>query len=200
MTCRSILYANPAGLASPDQSTPKELKNPIHLKTRDLIFNKESGNASTDARVEFRTPQATGWAVGVKYAGKSNTLTLSSQIHVVLNGPNAAVIEADHGIITNDPREIVLDRPHLSARRRERCRPIARCFISATRIRSRRVVATGNVTTETRMQAQAAASRGREQSCRQRRRRAERLRKCAAAPTTPSSCSQGRKTCFAPQR
>ena len=30
----------------------------------------------TAARVEFRTPQATGWAVGVKYAGKTNTLTL----------------------------------------------------------------------------------------------------------------------------
>src|SRR5579863_4635548 len=39
------LVANPAGLASPDQSTPKELKNPIHLKTRDLVFNKNSGNA-----------------------------------------------------------------------------------------------------------------------------------------------------------
>src|ERR1035437_5958990 len=108
------LVANPAGLASPDQSTPKELKNPIHLKTRDLVFNKESGNAMTAARVEFRTSQATGWAVGVKYAGKSNTLTLSSQIHVVLNGPNVVVIVADHGIITNDPREIVLDHPHLS--------------------------------------------------------------------------------------
>ena len=78
------LVANPAGLASPDQSTPKELKNPIHLKTRDLVFNKETGNAWTKARVEFRTPQATGSAVGVNYAGKGNTLTLESQIHVVL--------------------------------------------------------------------------------------------------------------------
>src|SRR6202050_2204602 len=97
------LVANPAGLASPDQTTPKELKNPIHLKTRDLVFNKNTGNAATDARVEFRTPQATGWAVGVTYAGKSNILTLSSQIHVFISGPNAAVIDADHGILTNDP-------------------------------------------------------------------------------------------------
>src|ERR1700757_2236272 len=73
------LVANPAGLASPDQATPKELKNPIHLRTRNLVFNKNTGNAATAARVEFRTPQATGWAVGVTYAGKSNTLTLSSQ-------------------------------------------------------------------------------------------------------------------------
>ena len=107
------LVANPGGLSSPDQSTPKELKNPIHLKTRDLVFNKDTGDATTDARVEFRTPQATGWAVGVTYAGKSNLLTLSSQIHVSLTGPRAAIIEADHGIITNDPRRIVLDHPRL---------------------------------------------------------------------------------------
>src|SRR5258707_1934686 len=38
------LEANPTGLAGPDQGTPKQLKNPIHLKTRDLIFNQERGD------------------------------------------------------------------------------------------------------------------------------------------------------------
>jgi len=108
------LVANPAGLLSPDQATPKELKNPIHLKTRDLVFNRDTGNASTDARVEFSTPQASGSAVGVKYAGKSNTLTLSSQIHIVLSGPEAAVLDAERGTITNDPKQIVLEHPKLS--------------------------------------------------------------------------------------
>ena len=107
------LVANPAGLASPDQSTPKELKNPIHLKTRDLVFNRETGNATTNAEVEFRTPQATGSALGVQYAGKSNQLILSAKIHVVLSAPNAAVIDAQHGVITNEPREILLEHPHL---------------------------------------------------------------------------------------
>src|SRR5215469_3754434 len=96
------LVANPAGLASPDQATPKELKNPIHLKTRDLIFNKNTGNAWTDARVEFRTPQASGWAVGVKYSGKDKTLTLMSEIHVELSGPEPSVVEATRGVITTD--------------------------------------------------------------------------------------------------
>jgi lipopolysaccharide export system protein LptA len=145
------LVANPAGLASPDQSTPKELKNPIHLKTRDLVFNKESGNATTEARVEFRTPQATGWAVGVKYAGKSNMLTLTSQIHVVLNGANAAVIEADHGIITNDPREIVLDHPHLT-REGGTLQSDKAVFYLGHENQVERVLATGNVTTVTRTQ------------------------------------------------
>jgi len=140
------LVANPAGLASPDQSIPKELKNPIHLKTRDLVFNKENGNATTEARVEFRTPQATGWAVGVKYAGKSNALTLSSQVHVVLSGVNSAVIEADHGIITNDPREIVLERPHLS-RDGGTLQADTAVFYLGHENQVQRVLATGNVTT-----------------------------------------------------
>jgi lipopolysaccharide export system protein LptA len=143
------LVANPSGLTSPDQSTPKDLQNPIHLKTRDLVFNKDSGNAMTDARVEFQTPQATGWAVGVKYAGKSNTLTLSSQIHVVLNGPNAAVIDADHGIITNDPREITLDHPHLS-RQDGMVQSEHAVFYLNHENQVERILATGDVAAETR--------------------------------------------------
>jgi lipopolysaccharide export system protein LptA len=145
------LVANPAGLASPDQATPKELKNPIHLKTRDLVFNKDSGNAMTAARVEFQTPEATGWAMGVKYAGKSNTLTLSSQIHLVLNGSYAALIEAEHGIITNDPREIILDHPHLT-RQDGTVQSDQAVFYLGRENQVERVLATGNFTTETRMQ------------------------------------------------
>src|ERR1700739_221514 len=107
------LVSNPAGGTSPDQSTPKEVKNPIHLKTRNLVFNRDTGNAATDDRVEFRTPQASASAVGVTYAGKSNTLTLASQIHIELTGTEPAVLEAEHGVITNDPREIILDHAHL---------------------------------------------------------------------------------------
>ena len=145
------LVANPSGLTSPDQTTPRELKNPIHLKTRDLVFNKDSGNAMTTARVEFQTPEATGWAVGVQYAGKSNTLTLSSQIHVVLSGRNAAVIEAQHGVITNDPREITLEHPHL---RREdgTMQSDQAVFYLGRENQVERVLATGNVISETREQ------------------------------------------------
>ncbi|HEY3973548.1 MAG TPA: LptA/OstA family protein [Candidatus Sulfotelmatobacter sp.] len=154
------LVANPAGLVSPDQSTPKEIKNPIHLKTRDLVFNKNTGNAVTAARVEFRTPQASGWAVGVQYAGKANTLTLSSQIHVVLNSPNAgvinaAVIEADHAVITSDPREVVLDHPRLQ-RADGTVRSDRAVFYLGQENQVGRVLATGDVTTVTRMQGKAA--------------------------------------------
>src|SRR5579871_1311886 len=143
------LVSNSAGLASPDQSTPKELKNPIHLKTRDLVFNKDSGNATTDARVELRTPQASGWAVGVKYAGKSNVLTLSSQIHVELSGPHAAILEAEHGVVTNDPRTIVLDHPHLNRESGIMQADQATIYLDSQN-QVERVLATGNVTSQSR--------------------------------------------------
>ena len=143
------LVANPTGQTSPDQSTPKELKNPIHLKTRDLVFNKETGNASTDARVELRTPQASGWAVGVQYAGKTNVLTLSSQVHVELSGPDASVLEAEHGVVTNDPRTIVLDHPRLKRESGTMHADQATIYLDSQN-EVERVMASGNVTSETR--------------------------------------------------
>src|ERR1700684_2331971 len=107
------LEANPSGQAGPDQGTPRELKNPIHLKTRDLVFNQNSGDASTDARVDFRTPQATGWAVGVQYSGKTNVLTLVSQVHVSLGGKDPGHLFATHGRFSRDPHEVVLDHARL---------------------------------------------------------------------------------------
>ena len=105
----------------------------------------------TAARVEFQIPQATGWAVGVQYAGKTNTLILSSQIHVVLNGAYAAVVEADHGVITNDPREITLYHPHLS-RRDGTVQADQAVFYLSHENQVERILASGDVTTETRMQ------------------------------------------------
>jgi lipopolysaccharide export system protein LptA len=143
------LVSNPSGAVGPDQAVPKEVKNPIHLKTRNLVFNKDSGNASTDDRVELRTPQASGWAVGVQYFGKSNSLALESQIHIELPGPNAATLTAEHGLITNDPREIILDRPHLERASGTMTADRATIYLGKDN-QIERVLATGNVTTETR--------------------------------------------------
>jgi lipopolysaccharide export system protein LptA len=143
------LEANPGGLSNPDQTTPKELKNPIHLKTRDLVFNRETGNASTEARVEFSAPQATGWAVGVQYESKANTLSLESQIHVVVNGPSAATIEASHATVTNEPRQIVLDNPRVrgAGGMLQADRSV---FFLGEQNEVQRILATGNVAAETR--------------------------------------------------
>ena len=74
-----ILYLNPTGTLGPDQAPPRELKNPLHLKTTKLVFNQKTGDASTAALVEFQVPQADGSALGAKYNAKDSVLTLESQ-------------------------------------------------------------------------------------------------------------------------
>ena len=142
------LEANPGGDTAPDQTTPKELKNPIHLKTRDLIFNRETGNASTAARVDFRTPQASGWAVGVQYAAKSNTLTLTSQIHLTMAGAADSNLVAEQARITREPRLIVLDHPRLVRPQKGIVLSDEATFFLGPENEVQRVVAQGNVNAE----------------------------------------------------
>ncbi|MGA9041894.1 MAG: LPS export ABC transporter periplasmic protein LptC [Terriglobales bacterium] len=107
------LQANPGGVSAADQASPKELKNPIHLKTTNLTFNQNTGDARTAERVDFRVPQASGSAVGVTYNAKTNVLTMLSQVNIMLSGTKPATVTAIHGTITRDPRIVVLDHAHL---------------------------------------------------------------------------------------
>jgi lipopolysaccharide export system protein LptA len=138
------LEANPEGATHLDQAAPKALKNPIHLKTSDIVFNKDSGNASTKARVDFRTPQASGWAVGVHYLAKTNTLSLDSQIHLTLAGDSAPSLFATHGQFTRDPHQLVLDEPRMTHARGTLQSDQATLFLGADN-QVERVLATGNV-------------------------------------------------------
>src|SRR6266704_62465 len=72
------LQANPQGILNPDQAPPKELKNPLHLKTTGLVFNQKTGNASTPNQIDFGIPQASGSAVGAEYIASEGILTLKS--------------------------------------------------------------------------------------------------------------------------
>jgi lipopolysaccharide export system protein LptA len=141
------LEANPEGTSNLDQAAPKALKNPIHLKTSDLVFNKDSGNATTDARVDFRTPQATGWAVGAHYLGKTNTLELDSQIHVTMAGDSPSSLIATHGRFTKDPHQLVLDQPRMTSARGTLQSDQATFFLGAEN-EVQRVLAIGNVNAE----------------------------------------------------
>jgi lipopolysaccharide export system protein LptA len=110
---RIDLEANPEGLLKPDQSKPEGMKNPIHLVTRDLVFNQKTGNAFTPAKVELRMPQATGYATGVHYTAKDNVLTLDSQVDVALSGSRNTTLQATRGVISKTLRQVVLDEPRL---------------------------------------------------------------------------------------
>ena len=107
------LEANPAGLGHADQEVPKELKNPIHLKTSGLIFNQKTGDAHTPEKIEFSIPQATGTAVGASYKSKENVLVLHSQVQIEFTGENHTKVNADRATMTQTPQAIVLDHLHV---------------------------------------------------------------------------------------
>jgi lipopolysaccharide export system protein LptA len=142
------LEANPQGLTNPDQALPKELKNPIHLKTSGLVFNQKTGNAYTTQRVEFRVPQATGSALGVNYEAKQNTLTLLSNVEMQLSGPNPAQVTASRGTIKRDPRQFVLDQPRITRTAQHFETKQATLFLRPDNT-VERVVASGNVQADT---------------------------------------------------
>jgi lipopolysaccharide export system protein LptA len=113
------LQANPQGTTNLDQATPKELKNPIHLKTTDLVFNQKTGNAWTPARVEFYVPQISGSAVGANYDAKQNTLTLQSQVRMAISGATSMTVLARHAVLQKNPRQIVLQAPETKSQQQQ---------------------------------------------------------------------------------
>lgn len=104
------LESNAAGPVRPDQAPPAELKNPIHLKTSGLVFNRNTGIAQTDEVIEFRVPQASGTAKGASYDANANLLTVKSELRIRTTGPEPATIVAARGTIDgNTPRQAVLE-------------------------------------------------------------------------------------------
>ncbi len=143
------LQANPEGVTSPDQAFPKELKNPIHLKTSGLVFNQKTGDAYTDSKVDFSIPQATGSAVGVNYTAKDGVMLLESKVNVLFAGENPVTVDAERGEITKNPRLVVLDHPKLAGRVQNSQADKATLFLAPDNTLDR-IVAAGNVQIETR--------------------------------------------------
>ena len=107
------LESNAGALGKPDQSAPSDSRNPIHLKTTDLIFNQKTGDAHSDGKVEFEVAHVQGSAVGLAYAAASNVLTLKSQIEVSFAGLTPISLRADQAAISKTPRRLVLEHPHV---------------------------------------------------------------------------------------
>jgi lipopolysaccharide export system protein LptA len=142
------LEANPEGLLNPDQTTPKDLKNPIHLRTSGLVFNQKSGDAHTNERVDFQLPQATGSAVGVQYVAHTSLLTLQSQVKFLSSSTGAMTLTAASAIISKNPHQVLLDAPQLQGTSRRCDSEKAILFLRADNSLER-VLATGNVVIRT---------------------------------------------------
>ncbi|MGB8011254.1 MAG: LPS export ABC transporter periplasmic protein LptC [Terriglobales bacterium] len=113
------LQANPEGIRHSDQSPPEQTKAPLHLETDGLVFNKNTGNASSTGKVEFQTPQATGSAVGIQYEAKTGTMNLLSAVVVTVNRPQPVRLNADRGLITKQPHQVFLTAVRLAREQQE---------------------------------------------------------------------------------
>ncbi len=141
------LEANPDGSKRSDQKAPVETRNPIHVETNGLVFNKNTGNASASGKVVFETPQATGSATGVEYVSNTGTMTLRSAVELTVAGPNSSRVNADSGVITKAPREVVLSRARM-IRRGEQARSEHATFFLRSDNTVERILAEGDVEAE----------------------------------------------------
>ncbi|PYP84504.1 MAG: LPS export ABC transporter periplasmic protein LptC [Candidatus Angelobacter sp. Gp1-AA117] len=113
------LESDATGISRPDQSPPREMKNPIHLKTSNLSFNNKTGFAQTKERIEFRIPEASGSAMGAAYDSRSNVLKLLSAVRVVTTDKRQATITAQSATMSKDPRTAVLQSARLEEQERD---------------------------------------------------------------------------------
>src|SRR5580700_283217 len=113
------LEANPEGIKHSDQTPPAQTKNPIHLETDGLTFNKNTGDASASGKVVFQTPQASGSAIGIQYFAKSGTMNLLSAVELTVNRPRPVHLDAASGVITKQPHQIVLTTAHMVREQQE---------------------------------------------------------------------------------
>jgi len=108
------LGGNPQGAKLADQAPPVELKDPVHLEASGLVFNRNSGNAAVQGRIQFNTPQASGSAMGIQYVARTGTLSLLSAVAIKVHNPQQVDLMAERAFITKRPRQIALVRPHIN--------------------------------------------------------------------------------------
>jgi len=141
------LDANPEGMRHSDQTAPERTRDPIHLETNGLVFNRNTGNASATGEVVFQTPQASGSAVGIDYVAKTGTMNLMSAVVVAVSRPQALLLNADHGLISKQPRQVVLAAVRLTRERQQLQSDQATFFLREDNTVDR-ILAEGNVRSE----------------------------------------------------
>ncbi len=114
MDLESAEDARRAASSSPDNEPPGGAFVPriVHVITRGVTFDRDSGDAVTDLPVEFKFPGGEGRAVGANYASANGTLNMRHDIHLNLAPP------APKGTTTNAaPLPVELDGSSLEFQR-----------------------------------------------------------------------------------
>jgi lipopolysaccharide export system protein LptA len=141
------LEANPEGMRHSDQTPPAQTRAPIHLETNGLMFNKNTGDASASGKVVFQTPQASGSAVGIEYVAKTGTMNLLSAVAMTVSRPQPVRLTADRGVITKQPRRVVLTGVRMSREQQQAQSDHATFFLREDNT-VERILAEGDVRSE----------------------------------------------------
>jgi len=142
------LEANPEGIKSLDQTPPSaQSRNPIHLETEGVVFNKNTGNASASGKVMFETPDASGSALGIEYVSNTGIMTLRSAVEMAVTRPQQFRLSADRGQITKSPREVLLSHVRM-AREQQKLESERATFFLRDDNTVERVLAEGQVESE----------------------------------------------------
>ncbi|HET7104763.1 MAG TPA: hypothetical protein VFI20_11805, partial [Terracidiphilus sp.] len=91
------------------QAAQKAARGEIRVETSGLIFDRNSGMARTDKKVEFTLAQGRGSAVGALYDSAAGKLVLGRAVQVsVLRGGQMVNLQAEHAEFENDNHYCVM--------------------------------------------------------------------------------------------
>jgi lipopolysaccharide export system protein LptA len=110
--CQGDVQIDIAGANPPAGDSDKT----VRVTTRDLTFNRETGDASTPEPVAFRFPQGQGHAVGVTYSTQNSLIVLERDVHLDLSASdrsNGLPVNVTGGSleVRRDERQVVLSAP-----------------------------------------------------------------------------------------
>ncbi len=110
--CQGDVQIDVASANPPAGSADK----PIQVNTRDLTFNRETGDASTPQPVSFSFPQGKGHALGVTYSTQNSLIVLQHDVHMDLvasDRTNGLPVNVTGGSleVRRDERKVLLTAP-----------------------------------------------------------------------------------------
>jgi lipopolysaccharide export system protein LptA len=86
-----------------------EGKNTVHVKTSGLVFNKQTGLASTTEKLEFRLPEAAGSATGASFDSQTGIMILTADVAFNSSvGGNPLAVRAHHAQFDRASRMLYL--------------------------------------------------------------------------------------------
>jgi lipopolysaccharide export system protein LptA len=101
--------ATPGPQAGKTPEDEGEGKNTVHVKTSGLVFNKQTGLASTTEKIEFRLPEAAGSAMGASFDSQTGIMILTADVAFNSSlGGNPLAVRAHHAQFDRTNRMLYL--------------------------------------------------------------------------------------------